>query len=186
MHIYEVLANLFEYPDKDWVVQLDNSTQLIESKYPELLLSYREYSQQLCALSLVTAQEYYTQTFDLNPICALEIGYHLFGENYKRGIFLAKLRETEITYQVEQDGQLPDYLPILLRLLTKLPENEFRSDLIRECLLPALNKMIDAAGQNENPYCELLKITVMALSIELASCTTMVNDAIVQEREFYV
>ena len=55
----------------------------------------------------------HTRTFDLNPVCTLEVGYHLFCENYKRGEFLANLRATEAPFELGQEFQLPDYLPVL-------------------------------------------------------------------------
>ena len=35
-------------------------------------------------------QELYTRTFDINPVCTLEIGWHIFGEDYARGALLVK------------------------------------------------------------------------------------------------
>ncbi len=40
-----------------------------------------------------SCEELYTRTFDLNPVCALEIGWHLFGEDYERGAFLVRMRD---------------------------------------------------------------------------------------------
>lgn len=107
--------------------------------------------------SLSQVQELYTRTFDLNPVCALEIGYHLFGENYKRGEFLANLRETEAPFDLGQRDQLPDYLPVLLRLLRKLTDEELKTSLIAECMLPAIAKMLKSFKDNDNPYRYLLR-----------------------------
>ncbi|HLC23085.1 MAG TPA: hypothetical protein VJL08_01390, partial [Dehalococcoidia bacterium] len=38
-------------------------------------------------------QEVYTNAFDLQPVCYPYVGYQLFGESYKRGMFLVKLQE---------------------------------------------------------------------------------------------
>ena len=38
-------------------------------------------------------QEVYSGFFDLNSICHPYIGYQLFGENYKRSIFLVELKK---------------------------------------------------------------------------------------------
>ena len=145
---YENLADLIEYPDTDW------ASKIAAIAADDLLGEFRS---RIATLSLSEAQELYTRTFDLNPVCALEIGYHLFGENYKRGEFLANLRETEAPFDLGQENQLPDYLPVLLRLLTRLKDEELRSSLISECLIPALDKMLTSLKKIDNPYRFLLE-----------------------------
>ncbi len=38
-------------------------------------------------------EEAFTRTFDVNPACALEVGWHLFGEEYTAAMFLVRMRE---------------------------------------------------------------------------------------------
>lgn len=156
---YENLADLIEYPDTDW-----NST--VAASTADNILG--EFRSRIATLSLSEAQELYTRTFDLNPICALEIGYHLFGENYKRGEFLANLRETEAPFDLGQEHQLPDYLPVLLRLLIKLKDEDLRSSLISECLIPALDKMLTSLKESDNPYRFLLEALRTTLQSEVS------------------
>jgi nitrate reductase delta subunit len=151
--LYERLAGLLEYPDETWRGGLE---LCLKGALAAGLDGLDEFDRKLDGLSLPELQERYTQTFDLNPVCTLEVGYHLFGENYKRGIFLAKLRETEAPFELGQQRQLPDYLPVLLRLLVRLDDKELRTTLIVQCMLPALEKMIEALAQAENPYGTLL------------------------------
>src|SRR5215467_5604666 len=139
---YEQLANLLEYPETTW------DSKLADCPGDDLLTEFRA---GVAALSLSHLQELYARTFDLNPACALEVGYHLFGENYKRGEFLANLRETEAPFELGQAQQLPDYLPVLLRLLPKLDDLELRSSLIVECLIPAIEKMFTPLKETDNP-----------------------------------
>ncbi|MGE0132584.1 MAG: nitrate reductase molybdenum cofactor assembly chaperone [Blastocatellales bacterium] len=154
------LAGLLEYPGKDWPQRLG----LIGVTLGDETLV--EFFRRIETLPLATLQETYTQTFDLNPVAALEIGYHLFGENYKRGLFLAQLRETEEQYALDEQGQLPDYLPTLLRLLTRLDDLELREDLIAECLLPAIGKMKTALKSKENLYAPLIEAVEARLKAE--------------------
>ena len=146
--IYHKLAELLQYPNPNW------DSKIMPCANNDALTEFRS---GVDALSLSDLQELYTRTFDLNPVCALEIGYHLFGENYKRGEFLANLRETEAPFELGQEYQLPDYLPVLLRLLTKLDGEELRSSLLSECLVPAIEKMLTSFKDTENPYRYLLE-----------------------------
>jgi nitrate reductase delta subunit len=162
-NIYLIFADLLDYPDASWSAK--TSICMGQDSLTEFLLSVE-------SLPLPDLQEVYTRTFDLNPVCALEIGYHLFGENYKRGEFLANLRETEAPFDLGQQHQLPDYLPVLLRLLTKLEHDELRSSLISECLVPALNKMLASVKDTENPYRFLLDAVRSVLQTEVPTIST--------------
>jgi nitrate reductase delta subunit len=155
-YIYEPLADILEYPGDDWRARLELCRERMKGGSPELARPFDEFCRSVESLSLAELQELYTFTFDLNPVCALEVGYHLFGEDYKRGIFLANLRETEAPYDLGQDRQLPDYLPVLLRLVVKLEDAELRSDLVSECLIPAIEKMAAALAGSRSIYSELI------------------------------
>lgn len=157
--VLEMLADLLEYPGQDWPRRIG----LIDGTGDEPLDRFRRLTE---SLPLETLQETYTQTFDLNPVAALEIGYHLFGENYKRGLFLAQLRETEARYAIDEARQLPDYLPTLLRLLPLVDDTELRGDLIAECLIPALAKMKAVLVGKENLYAPLIEAVEAKLRTE--------------------
>ncbi len=154
------LADLLEYPGADWSQRLEMTVASLGDG------ALAGFSRQIETLPLATLQETYTLTFDLNPVAALEIGYHLFGENYKRGLFLAQLRETEEQYALDEQRQLPDYLPTLLRLLTRLDDRELREDLIAECLLPAIGKMKTVLKSKENLYAPLVEAVEARLKAE--------------------
>ena len=164
--LYEMFAGLLEYPEADWGVRLEMCSQRLRIESPELAPHFAEFSRKIADVPVAQLQERYTQTFDLNPVCTLDIGYHQFGENYKRGELLAGLRETEAPYELGQQHQLPDYLPVLLRLLVKLEDTELRSALIAECMIPALDKMIEALSQTENPYRDLVEVINRALKLD--------------------
>lgn len=162
--IYRTLADLLDYPVTDWKLRCDECTASLDAENQSLVSNFALFASETERLSLSELQELYTRTFDLSPVCALEIGYHLFGENYKRGVFLANLRETEAPFDLGQEHQLPDYLPVLLRLLTKLDEEELRGALIVDCMIPALEKMLKTLGEGENPYRHLIELVRLVLN----------------------
>jgi nitrate reductase molybdenum cofactor assembly chaperone len=162
--VYEALAELLEYPSLK--LDIESCSAVICNEPANVTNSFAEFRASTAALSLNELQELYTRTFDLSPVCALDIGYHLFGENYKRGVFLANLRETEAPFDLGQEHQLPDYLPVLLRLLTKLDDEELRSALIVDCMIPALEKMLKTLSEGENPYRHLIELVRLVLHSE--------------------
>jgi nitrate reductase delta subunit len=94
-------------------------------------------------------QELYVQTFEFNPACTLEIGWHLFGENYERGEFLVRMRQELRRYEIPETAELPDHLTHLLALIGRM-ERQDAVELAGQFLLPALAKIQDAL--KENPY----------------------------------
>lgn len=169
--IYERFAPLLDYPDGKWQAAIESFGELYANEGSERSDAFTTFREKVMPLSLSELQELYTRTFDLSPVCALEIGYHLFGENYKRGVFLANLRETEAPFALGQEQQLPDYLPVLLRLLTKLDDEELRRSLIVDCMIPALEKMLHTLGEGENPYRHLIAAVKAVLQSEGLSQT---------------
>lgn len=154
-------ADILEYPDKRWTENINALTSSV-LKDADVVGPFSEFYLKTRDMSLIQLQELYAQTFDLNPNCALEIGYHLFGEDYKRGAFLANLRETENPFDLGQEEQLPDYLPVLLRLLVHLNDDDLRGSLAAYCLIPGLEKII-TAFKDENPYLGLIRSVRAAL-----------------------
>ena len=153
-NLYTILAGLLEYPGDDWAERLERAEKLCLPGNSHGLL--RAFLREVQSTPVPLLQECYTQIFDLNPVCTLEAGYHLFGENYKRGLFLANLSETERRHDLALNGQLPDYLPALLILLDRMPESELRADLISQCMVPALEKMSQALSKSASPYAHVI------------------------------
>jgi nitrate reductase molybdenum cofactor assembly chaperone len=94
-------------------------------------------------------QELYVQTFEFNPACTLEIGWHLFGENYERGEFLVRMREQLRRHGIAESTELPDHLTHLLPLLACMDHDE-AAQLAGEFVLPALAKI--RSGLKDSPY----------------------------------
>lgn len=153
---YHLLAGLLEYPSERWPSLRVDAEAHFSNRATAATENVLAFCRMASEIPLYLLQERYTMTFDLNPVCALEIGHYLFGEDYKRGLFLANLRETEAPYELGQAHQLPDFLPVLLRLLPALDDRELKSSLILECMLPAAGQMVRVLENTEIPYKFLL------------------------------
>lgn len=98
-------------------------------------------------------EELYAATFDLEPACAPYLGYHLFGDGALRGAFLARLAGV---YRDDgfaaPGGELPDHLAVVLRYLAATPRGDAREALVRDGLVPAVDRMLAALDGSENPY----------------------------------
>ena len=111
--------------------------------------AYSELADQLKYPDDPVRQELYVQTFEFNPACTLEIGWHLFGENYERGEFLVRMREQLRRHRIPESTELPDHLTHLLPLIACMDHDE-ATQLAGEFILPAIAKIRSAI--HDNPY----------------------------------
>ena len=109
-------------------------------------------------------EELYTRTFDLNPVATLEIGWHLWGEQYERGRFLADLRALQEALGVENVTELPDHLTVLLLTIARMRDPKA---LITQ-ISPALDKIAAPLIEHGNPYRHLIAAVKSTLQGELA------------------
>ncbi|MGH7707865.1 MAG: nitrate reductase molybdenum cofactor assembly chaperone, partial [Vulcanimicrobiaceae bacterium] len=86
-------------------------------------------------------EEIFTATFDLNASCHPYIGYHMFGEAYKRSALLLELKERFRVHGFDPGLELPDHLAVLLRFLAICDDAELRTEIVLEALLPTLEPM---------------------------------------------
>jgi len=88
-------------------------------------------------------QAAYVETFDFSRRAALHLTYHVFGDRRQRGMALLALKQRYAAAGFElADGELPDYLPVLLEFaalsgepgLEALARNREAVELIRAAL----------------------------------------------------
>lgn len=90
-----------------------------------------------------TLEEVYTSTFELNATCHLYVGYHMFGEAYKRSAFMLELKDRFREHDFEPDVELPDHLPVMLRFMSVCSDAELTSEIARDALVPTLTPMTE-------------------------------------------
>jgi len=96
-------------------------------------------------------EEAFTGTFDVNPACALEVGWHLFGEEYARGMFLVRMRQEMRNYGIAESPELPDHISHVLAVVAAMPEDK-ASAFVTACVRPAVLKMNEALAEKDTPY----------------------------------
>lgn len=105
---------------------------------------------------LAELQEQYTQIFDMNPGTCLDLGWHLYGENYDRGAFMVKMRELLRDQGITESSELPDHLTHILAVLPNLiPEDRLAFGKIY--VMPAISKILEGFGETDNPYKSLIQ-----------------------------
>lgn len=171
--LFPLLGRLLTYPRPELSEAARRCGDLLAGEQPEAAQALQSF-----AACLDNAperlEEVYAATFDLNPACCPYAAYHLFGDGPKRSALMLKLQDAyqergfaasrELPGVLLPDNELPDHVALLLAFLPKL-EGEAESDLRREVLAPALQK-IAASLDASNPYSAVIGATLLAVQGE--------------------
>ena len=154
----DCLAPLFEYPGASYRATVAECRAAIEQMLPSAAADLERFANATERISIEALQELYVATFDLNPRCTLDLGWHLHGEAYERGALLAMLREDMQHAGVSEGGELPDHLTSLLKLLARV--TAARRVELAPLLEPALSVLQTSLDACHSPYADLMKIAV--------------------------
>ena len=139
---YSLLANLFRYPEEDFVLHLKEVQDFLDEFYPEAGKELHPFSKFMNNCPLDEREELFTKTFDVQPICYLDLGYVMFGEDYKRGAFLLNMQGEQQKINNDCGTDLPDNICNVLVLMTKSEDDRFIEDLVWRIFIPCVKKMI--------------------------------------------
>lgn len=139
---YRLLAALLEYPDAGHAQRVQDLRAFLDRRYRKAAAELDQFIAYLPSHDLRLMQELFTRSFDVQAITTLDVGYVLFGDDYKRGEMLANLNREHNQAGIDCGTELADYLPNLLRLLAVLKDEELAGDLVNGVLAPALLEMI--------------------------------------------
>lgn len=163
--LYGCLADLLSYPRSSAdIVQIAGEYERythpvpfdsLEPCFAEVTVHLRAFSEAVRGLSTGEMEELYTRTFDINPLSSLEMGWHLYGEQYERGTFLVRMRGLLREHGVEESTELPDHLTQALRLMQRMSDAN-ADDLSKRYVIPSIEKMLTAFKDSDNPYQHIL------------------------------
>ncbi|MBV6494198.1 MAG: hypothetical protein LDLANPLL_02229 [Turneriella sp.] len=141
---YRQIAKLFDFPGPEYVATGAEVHATLREGYPDAEFELKQFLAGIPSETLAH-QELFTRTFDVQAITTLDVGYVLFGDDYKRAELLSNLTRTHILVGTDCKGELGDHLPNILRLIPSLPEaegEEILFELVSEILVPALMLMV--------------------------------------------
>jgi len=161
-HVLGTLSRLFSYPDEHTVQAAELLFVLLQDDLPEASSSASAFGAYLEPLHIHELEENYSRTFDINPACALEIGWHLFGEEYARGLFLVRLRGEMQIRGLQESAELPDHITHVLAILSEMSFEEAER-FVHACVLPAIDKMEQKLDEAGSPYQHLTHCLALVL-----------------------
>ncbi len=163
--MYGYFATLESYPDKNVYPALAACVAAVASELPEAAALLERFRRSAVSLGQTALEENYIQTFEMRAEAALYVGHQIFGEDWRRGVFMAGLKERYRPLGVEHGVELPDHLSVVLRFLEQCEPGPEREDLAGQCVVPALRKILRAI-EGKSPYEDVLNGLLIYLTPE--------------------
>ena len=154
--VLDGLGAALAYPRGGYRASLVRCRDLLVGGEPEAAAAVSAFCEATADLNDTELEELYTRTFDLNPVCTPEVGWHIYGEQYRRGRFLVQARELLQLVGIEERGELPDHLMSLLPAVARL-QPEDAALFAGTYLVPAIDKMLIGLEDKANPYEQILR-----------------------------
>jgi len=139
---YLLLEKLFRYPSDNFVEEVQHCQSFLDSVYPEAGKELKIFTNYILKMNQDDREELFTKTFDVQPICYLDLGYVMFGEDYKRGAFLLSMQYEQQKINNDCGTDLPDNICNVLTLMTKSDNDAFVEDMVWRIFIPCVKKMI--------------------------------------------
>lgn len=137
--VYERWAAVFAYPgDAGTAGRVAALSASLRKQYPEAARALAPFARFVERVSPEALEEVYLRTFEVQALTTLELGYHLFGDDYRRGALLANLAAECDALGIDRGLDLPDHIRVLLRLVARHPDEESVAALVTHIVGPAL------------------------------------------------
>jgi nitrate reductase delta subunit len=146
----DALASLLEYPTEGFAERAAAARAVVLDFVPRAAATLEPFLRHLEDATHTAHEEGFTRTFDWSPTCCLEVGWHIYGEQYDRGAFMVAMRERLRSLGIEEGTDLPDHLGLCLRYVGRAPAAEGAA-FADAALLPALEKMRAGFGGGPAP-----------------------------------
>ncbi len=139
---YNLMAGLFYYPEPGYADITKKAQTYLDEHYPDAGIELKRFTDFALQASQIELEELFTRSFDVQAATTLDLGYVLFGDDYKRGQVLVNLNSEHKEAGNDCGSELADHLPNILRLLPKMKKPEFRKELVEKIIAPAVKKII--------------------------------------------
>ena len=153
---------LLSYPDEQTLEASELLFLILQGELPEAAREISQFGAFVEQHQVWELEEAFTRTFDVNPACALEVGWHLFGEEYARGMFLVRMREEMRKFGLVESQELPDHITHVLAVVASMTDEE-AARFVTACVLPAVIKMKAALDKTESPYAHVVSCLASVL-----------------------
>ncbi len=166
MNHYALFAQILDYPGPRLAEIVKEGLTESRCAHPEAARLLGEFQAGCERLGPARIEELYANTFDLQADCSLFAGYHLFGEDWRRSLFLVELKERYQNCGFSCGQEMPDHVVVLLRFLSVQTDPKEETILLEDCLLPVVSKVAACLDPAHNPYRAALDALLLRLGAQ--------------------
>ncbi len=162
MRLYRLFSDMVDYPQPNLLRSVNECIALfpsVDTKGVGLIKAFRQFVKKT---PLSDMGAVYSDAFDLKVIHYPSVGHYLFPDESGRGLFMAGLNEHYRLHDFAGGVESPDHLAVMLRFLSHYDNGE-KEELISECILPALKKMVAGFHDRHTPYRAVLQALLILL-----------------------
>jgi nitrate reductase molybdenum cofactor assembly chaperone NarJ/NarW len=163
--IRAAMADILDYPDAGLCGLVEDTIARLSTASAERSAeALREFLGEVRSLPLPHLQELYCAAFDFLPGCSLHAGWHLFGADPRRGLFLAGLVERYRAQGFSSGRELPDHLPVMLRFASAPAAGA--EEIVADAIVPALRAIRRELDRLAQPYRHAVAAALASLRAE--------------------
>ncbi len=163
MSLYASLASILDYPGAGLAGALAEGIAALRPARPEAARQLQRFQADSERLGQARLEELYANTFDLQADCSLYAGYHLFGDDWRRSLFLTELQRRYAACGFSCGHEAPDHLVALLRFLAVQTDSAEEAALRADCLVPTAAKIAGRLDPARNPYRAVFEALLLCL-----------------------
>ncbi len=147
---YNKIAGLFVFPQKEnYLTDVKNIQQYLNEVLPDVGMHLQPFTDVITKVTRDEREDLYLRSFEVQSITTLDIGYVVFGDDYKRGEMLVNLNKEHQKHGIDCGDELADNLSNILKLINVIDDEALLDDLINKIVAVALTKMIEGFGDDQ-------------------------------------
>lgn len=154
---YRLLADMLEYPGEGYTEKVRDCLHLVSRVDEEAAHELEGFLAFAESVPRGRLEELYIGTFEIGGVCPPNIAYHLLGEGTKQTAFMVKIKQALRENGIECGTELPDHLPLVLRLVAEMKDDREAVSFLEECLIPALQRMASVFRREDSPYSRVIR-----------------------------
>ena len=161
--VYKLCSLLLSYPDEELLCARDEFRSAVaELQACPARASLERFCAWWCTQDGLALAQDYVQTFDLDKRCGLYLTFYGEGDRRERGTSLLRLRRLYRAAGLpQQDGELPDFLPVMLEFAALAPSG--RGEVVLREHRAALELVLASLRERESPYADVLEAVSVTL-----------------------
>lgn len=161
--LYDHFAGLLDYPREDIKIRTQDCIKALANypQYPpEVMEELKSFQKEIEEIPLDDIQGVYSYTFELTTEYTLDMGSHIY-DGFKRSNQLATIKSmyksSGFPYEEAAKGELPDHLPVVLKFLGFLSDEDLKKNFRETFLILAMEKLVKNFDKNrKNMYSHLI------------------------------